>query len=140
MNLNRPFDYRYIYVLGNSRHLFRYKIGISDNVGRRTKEIEDRLSGDTFEIFAAKFFFSQKIETFMHFVYRPLHARMHGSGRTEWFWMFLPVTPTILLAIFWVLQWIIIPLFVSIAAFVYLNWDHLDIAINHFAQNFQGLF
>ncbi len=137
MNLNRPFDYRYIYVLGNSRHLFRYKIGISDNVSRRTREIEDGLAGDTFEIFAAKFFFSQKIETFLHFLYSPLHARMHGSGRTEWFWMFLPITPTILLAIFWIMQWIIIPIFISVIAFFYLNWDHLGIAIHNFLQNFR---
>lgn len=136
MNLNRPFDYRYIYVLGNSRHLFRYKIGISDNVNRRTREIECGLSGDTFEIFAAKFFFSQKIETFLHFLYRPLHARMAGSGRSEWFWMFLPVTPTILLSVFWVLQWIIIPMFISTIAFFYLNWNNLGIALKHVFHNF----
>jgi len=140
MNLNRPFDYRYIYVLGNSRYLFRYKIGISDNVGRRTKQIECSLSGDTFEIFIAKFFFFRKIENFMHFLYQPLHARMAGSVRTEWFWIFLPFTPTILLAIFWILQWIIIPTFIFAIAFVYLNWDHLDAALNNFLINFHGLF
>jgi|GEM_PF-3407906 len=140
MNLNRPFDYRYIYVLGNSRYLFRYKIGVSDNVSRRTKQIECSLSGDTFEIFVAQFFFFQKIETIMHFLYRPLHARMAGSGRIEWSWIFLPFMPTILLAIFWILQWIIIPIFIFAIAFVYLNWNHLGAAPNNFLINFHGLF
>lgn len=72
MNLNRPFDYRYIYVLCNSRYLFRYKIGISDNVSRRTKQIECSLSGDRFEIFVAKFFFFSKNRKFYALFISPI--------------------------------------------------------------------
>ncbi len=76
----------------------------------------------------------------MHFLYRPLQARTAGSGKTEWFWIFLPFTATILFAIFWILQWIIIPIFIFTIAFVYLNWNHLGAAPNNFLINFHGLF
>ena len=114
-------DYRYIYVLGNSRYLFRYKIGIAKSVENRTKGIERTLSGYTYEIFAAKFFFARNIEQFLHTVYSPLNARMKGSGKTEWFWMVLPISPTIVLAALWIVQWIFIPIFISALAYIFLN-------------------
>ena len=114
-------DYRYIYVLGNSRYLFRYKIGIAKSVENRTKGIERTLSGYTYEIFAAKFFFARNIEQFLHIVYSPLNARMKGSGKTEWFWMVLPISPTIVLAALWIVQWIFIPIFISALAYIFLN-------------------
>jgi hypothetical protein len=119
------FDYRYIYVLGNSRYLFRYKIGIARSVENRTRQIESSLRGYTYEIFAAKFFFARNIEQFMHSVYKPLNARMKGSGKTEWFWMLLPISPTIVLIILWILQWIFIPIFVSALAYIFLNREIL---------------
>ncbi len=114
-------DYRYIYVLGNSRYLFRYKIGIAKSVENRTKGIENTLRGYTYEIFAAKFFFARNIEQFLHTVYSPLNARMKGSGKTEWFWMVLPISPTIVLAALWIVQWIFIPIFISALAYIFLN-------------------
>ena len=114
-------DYRYIYVLGNSRYLFRYKIGIAKSVENRTKGIENTLRGYTYEIFAAKFFFARNIEQLLHTVYSPLNARMKGSGKTEWFWMVLPISPTIVLAALWIVQWIFIPIFISALAYIFLN-------------------
>ncbi len=118
-------DYRYIYVLGNSRYLFRYKIGISKSVENRTKGIECTLRGYTYEIFAAKFFFARNIEQFLHTVYSPLNARMKGSGKTEWFWMVLPISPTLVLAALWIVQWIFIPIFISALAYIFVNRDIL---------------
>ena len=118
-------DYRYIYVLGNSRYLFRYKIGIAKSVENRTKGIEYTLRGYTYEIFAAKFFFARNIEQLMHTVYSPLNARMKGSGKTEWFWMVLPISPTMVLAALWIVQWIFIPTFISALAYIFLNRDLL---------------
>ncbi len=118
-------DYRYIYVLGNSRYLFRYKIGIAKSVENRTKGIESTLRGYTYEIFAAKFFFARNIEQLMHTFYSPLNARMKGSGKTEWFWMVLPISPTMVLAALWVVQWIFIPTFISALAYIFINRDIL---------------
>jgi hypothetical protein len=121
LRLSHRLDYRYIYVLGNSRYLCRYKIGIAKSVENRTKNIEGSLKGNTYEIFAARFFFAQKIEQSFHKVYSPLSAKMQGSGKTEWFWMLLPVTPVVFLSLLWILQWIFIPTAVATAFYLWNN-------------------
>jgi hypothetical protein len=117
----RRLDYRYIYVLGNTRYLFRYKIGIAKSVENRTKGIEGSLRGNTYEIFAARFFFAMRIEQFIHTLYSPLNAHMKGSGKTEWFWMILPITPTALLVVIWLFQWTFIPCLFAFIAYIVLN-------------------
>jgi hypothetical protein len=124
-------DYRYIYVLGNTRYIGRYKIGIAKNVENRTRGIESSLKGTTYEIFAARFFFSRRIEHFMHGLYRPLNARMSGSGKTEWFWMVFPVTPTVILTALWILQWLLIPSILSVVTYLFLHRMELVGAIGH---------
>ncbi|MBL7814517.1 MAG: GIY-YIG nuclease family protein [Saprospiraceae bacterium] len=118
-------DYRYIYILGNTRYLFRYKIGIAKSVENRRKGIKSTLNGYTYEIFAARFFFAESIEQTLHDIYRPLNARMKGSGKTEWFWMVLPISPTLVLSALWVIQWIFIPIFISALAYIFVNRDIL---------------
>jgi T5orf172 domain len=124
-------DYRFIYVLGNTRYLCRYKIGIAKSVENRTRSIESSLKGTTYEIFSAKFFFARRIEQFLHGVYRPLNARMKGSGKTEWFWMIFPVTPTVFLSALWIVQWCLIPSIVACLAYVVLHRAQLVSAIIH---------
>ena len=122
-------DYRYIYILGNTRYLFRYKIGIARNIENRTRSINSSLKGSTYEIFSVKVFFAQRIEQFLHGVYSPLSARMHGSGKTEWFWLTLPVSPMILLTLIFVLQWILIPTMIVGLSYVVLHGEQLMSAI-----------
>ena len=122
-------DYRYIYILGNTRYLFRYKIGIARNIENRTRTINSSLKGSTYEIFSVKVFFAQRIEQFLHGVYSPLSARMHGSGKTEWFWLTLPVSPMILLTLIFVLQWILIPTLIVGLSYVVLHSEQLVSAI-----------
>ena len=118
-------DYRYIYILGNTRYLFRYKIGIARNIENRTRSINSSLKGSTYEIFSVKVFFAQRIEQFLHGVYSPLSARMHGSGKTEWFWLTLPVSPMILLTLIFVMQWILIPTLIVGLSYVVLHSEQL---------------
>lgn len=122
-------DYRYIYILGNTRYLFRYKIGIARNIENRTRSINSSLKGSTYEIFSVKVFFAQRIEQFLHGVYSPLSARMHGSGKTEWFWLTLPVSPMILLTLIFILQWILIPTLIVGLSYVVLHSEQLMSAI-----------
>ena len=122
-------DYRYIYILGNTRYLFRYKIGIARNIENRTRSINSSLKGSTYEIFSVKVFFAQRIEQFLHGVYSPLSARMHGSGKTEWFWLTLPVSPMILLTLIFILQWILIPTLIVGLSYVVLHSEQLVSAI-----------
>jgi hypothetical protein len=118
-------DYRYIYILGNTRYWFRYKIGIARDVEMRKRSIASSQKGDIYEIFAAKFFFSQRIEQLFHFLYNPLNAKMKGSGKTEWFWMILPISPTLLLSFLWLLQWTLVP--TLLATLAYLVLHHVEI-------------
>ena len=118
-------DYRYIYILGNTRYLFRYKIGIARNIENRTRSINSSLKGSTYEIFSVKVFFAQRIEQFLHGVYSPLSARMYGSGKTEWFWLTLPVSPMILLTLIFVLQWILIPTLIVGLSYIVLHSEQL---------------
>ena len=122
-------DYRYIYILGNTRYLFRYKIGIARNIENRTRSINSSLKGSTYEIFSVKVFFAQRIEQFLHGVYSPLSARMHGSGKTEWFWLTLPISPMILLTLIFVLQWILIPTLIVGLSYIVLHSEQLMSAI-----------
>ena len=122
-------DYRYIYILGNTRYLFRYKIGIARNIDNRTRTINSSLKGSTYEIFSVKIFFAQRIEQFLHGVYSPLSARMHGSGKTEWFWLTLPISPMILLTLIFVLQWILIPTLIVGLSYIVLHSEQLMSAI-----------
>lgn len=103
-------DYRYIYILGNTRYWFRYKIGIARDVQARKGEIDRTLKGDVYDIFWIKVFFAMRIEQFMHFIYGFLSAKMRGSGKTEWFWMIFPITPILFLIIVWAIQWAMLPL------------------------------
>ena len=98
-------DKRYIYVMGNTNHLFKYKIGIAENVERRRKEIQQSLGGTQYVIMYFEYWIAPTLEAFLHTIYSPLHVkRMRGSGHTEWFWMIFPVTPIIFLCIFKLLQ------------------------------------
>ncbi len=122
-------DYRYIYILGNTRYIFRYKIGIARSIENRTRGINNTLKGNTYEIFSVKVFFAQRIEQFLHGVYSPLSARMHGSGKTEWFWLTLPVSPMIFLTLIFILQWVSIPMLIVGISYLILHQEQLLSAI-----------
>lgn len=118
-------DYRYIYVLGNTRYLFRYKIGIARNLENRKRGINNSLKGSTYEIFSVKVFFAQAIEQFLHRLYSPLNARMYGSGKTEWFWLTLPVSPILLLSTIFIIQWILIPFLIVGLSYILVHQDQI---------------
>lgn len=111
---------RYVYIMRNSRYQFRYKIGISNNVNFRRMSIDNSMKGSVHVIFSARFFYAENVETLMHQIYRPLRAKMTGSGKTEWFWFILPITPILILSGLWVLQWFII-LFVPATIFYFIT-------------------
>jgi T5orf172 domain len=124
-SLYSTLDYRYIYILGNTRYICRYKIGIARSIENRTRGINSTLNGNTYEIFSVKVFFAHRIEQFLHGIYRPLSARMHGSGKTEWFWLTLPVSPMILLTLIFVLQWVFIPMLIVGLSYLVLHQEQL---------------
>jgi hypothetical protein len=114
-------DYRYIYILGSTHYPFRYKIGIAKSTENRQDQINKTLRGSVYEIFRVKVFFAHKMEQLLHTIYSPLHAKMYGSGRTEWFWMVFPITPSILLVVILLLQVLGIPFLAAMALYVLRN-------------------
>ena len=94
-------DRRHLYVLRSSRYKFRYKIGISNHVERRRREVDDSLRGGVGIITSRKILFAYFWEQCLHKLYFPLNARMKGSGKTEWFWFVFPLTPILLIWAIW---------------------------------------
>lgn len=117
----RKLDYRYIYVLGNWAYPFRYKIGIARSIDQRKEGINRSMKGKIYDIFWIKVIFAQRIEQFLHWFYAPLSAKMHGSGKTEWFYMIFPVSPIILLCCVWILQVCLLPALVVGIFYAILN-------------------
>jgi hypothetical protein len=115
------FDYRYIYILGSTHYPFRYKIGIAKSTENRQDQINKTLRGSVYEIFRVKVFYARKMEHLLHLIYSPLHAKMSGSGRTEWFWMIFPVTPCLMLVLILLLQVLGIPFLLAMAVYVFKN-------------------
>lgn len=79
------------------RYLYRAKIGISNDVSRRVKEIRDSIYNETRREVPLKamvkipFLASEKWETQLHRLTRRLRATMPGSGYTEWRWYLNPL-------------------------------------------------
>ena len=93
-----------IYIMGSLSHIGRYKIGISKNVTNRRKNISESIKSDVFVIFSCPLLFAYFWEQLLHVVYSPLNASMKGSGKTEWFWMFAPITPILFILTFFCLE------------------------------------
>lgn len=94
-----------IYVMGSTRHMCRYKIGISKNVENRRKNIESSIKGGVYVIFSCPLLAAYFWEQLLHLIYSPFNDRkMKGSGRTEWFWLFVPVTPILLICTIFCLE------------------------------------
>lgn len=93
-----------IYIIGSRGHIGRYKIGITGNLKNRLKGISKGIKSDAYVIFSCPLILAYFWEQLLHVVYSPLNAKMEGSGKTEWFWMVAPITPIILICIFFCLE------------------------------------
>jgi len=96
----------YLYVMGATRYWFRYKVGISNNPKFRRRMIDDSLRGRVVLVSSCKVFFPYFWEQSIHKVFSPLNARMHGSGKTEWFWFGISPIPTLLIWTCFALEWL----------------------------------
>ena len=100
----------YLYVLYVAKpgfpvsilHLFRYKIGISNDVKRRCREIADSIYQQTREnvvirpLIYVPLFTAHTREQWLHRKMKRVQAaEMYGSGYTEWFWWINVLTPTL---------------------------------------------
>ena len=112
----------YLYVLYVAKpgfpvsilHLFRYKIGISNDVKRRCKEIADSIYQQTREnvvirpLVYVPLFMAHSREQWLHRKMKRVQvSEMYGSGYTEWFWWVNLLTPILayLTALYFGIRW-----------------------------------
>ena len=94
-----------LYLLKSRSHFFAYKIGISNNVKRRVAEISKSSKIRVSVVLSMPLLFAYKIEQVLHYIYRYNRVRsIRGNGGTEWFWFVLPVSPVLLILLFFGLQ------------------------------------
>jgi len=101
----------------NSRYFFRYKIGVSKAVGNRRKQVDKSMRGKVTVIFSAPVIGAYQLEALLHFLYNPLKTKMHGSGKTEWFFFVYPLTPMLIITVVSILQLLVIVLFMAFVIF-----------------------
>lgn len=75
-----------IYIMSSTREPGLYKIGISNGVKRRQRQIDDSMPGGINTLFFLPMRNARRVEKRLHGLHRSIHApRKSGSGRTEWF-------------------------------------------------------
>lgn len=67
------------------------KIGVSNAPWLRAQSVSKSIKGDAVVSFQIKVFFAYQVEGLLHFLFRPIHTKMEGSGKTEWFKPALPL-------------------------------------------------
>jgi hypothetical protein len=97
----------YLYLLASRRLWFRYKIGITRNMGQRFKDI--RRSEPFLPLLVVPLFFAPSYETWLKKRFKRHRANdMRGSGRTEWFKFIFPLRFIFWLLVFAAIEWSVI--------------------------------
>jgi len=92
----------FVYILKNTSRRFRYKIGISKHPQTRQKQVYK--SEPCRVVFCVPLFFSRAVEVFLKRKYRHLQRTLTGSGKTEWYYFWIPIRPALWLLWFFTLQ------------------------------------
>ncbi len=78
-------DFRYVYLIRTSRRKI-IKIGITNDIGKRAKNIDRSIKGSRERVaFCVQTFFARSIESMFHRRYKSKRTKWKGSGKTEWF-------------------------------------------------------
>lgn len=102
----------FIYLMINLPFLWKCKIGISRNVKRRRRNIDETTKGWVLKVWALPMPFAENLEKELHRFFRHFHSPFEkGSGRTEWY-ITIPVLPlawliiNFMFLIYWSPVWI----------------------------------
>lgn len=115
---NGTINAQWLYIFVNFPLLILVKIGISGNVGKRRKQVSDKVFGVAIPVWAVYIPFAYSTEQAMHGLFSWGNIRLNGFGK-EWF--ILPVLPfawiiiNFMFLVYW--SWIWIPL-----AWIYLKY------------------
>ena len=91
----------YLYLL-KAKHKARYKIGITKSVKRRLSEVNRDVESKL--VFYVPLFYAAKFERYLHNRYKHLQRNMKGTGKTEWFYFWLPIRPMFFMLLFFIFQ------------------------------------
>ena len=84
---------KFIYIFVNVPYIWKCKIGISNNVKSRRKNVSKTTPGVVLPVWAVFIPFAEKLEQQLHRFFHTFKSPFHkGSGRSEWFFT-LPVLP-----------------------------------------------
>lgn len=75
----------FVYIMRATKHPGKFKIGISNDPKFRSWWISKTIKGDAVVVFKMELFFAYAIEQTLHKLFAPIHTKMEGSGKTEWF-------------------------------------------------------
>lgn len=111
------FEKSYIYLLHDG--YFRYKIGITENMPQRLREIRRSMPKHHIrKVLALRVYGARVFEGYLHLFYAILRCpHRRGSGKTEWFWFVFPFTPILQMTIYYLIQRFFL-FFVSVTAVV----------------------
>ena len=87
----------YLYLL-KARNRLSYKIGITNNLKRRISEVNRGVKCKL--VFAVPLLYAAKFERYLHKKYKHLRHDLKGTGKTEWFYFWLPVRPAFYMMLF----------------------------------------
>lgn len=85
---NNTVSPQFIYVMLNIPMIWLFKCGITGNVAARRKNISETTFGLVFPIWIAFVWNAYGLEQWLHRTLNPINVRIHGSGGSEWFFIF----------------------------------------------------
>lgn len=92
----------FVYILKHTVRPFCYKIGISKHPQKRQKQVYK--SEPCRVVFFVPILFSSAVEAFLKRKYKHLQRTLTGSGKTEWYYFWIPIRPALWLLWFFTLQ------------------------------------
>jgi len=79
---------QFLYVMINFPLIFAAKIGITGNVSKRKRNISESVFGIAVPVAVFYIYDAHGFEQFLHKLLKPMNIPFHGSGKTEWFFVF----------------------------------------------------
>lgn len=104
---------QWIYLMVCFPTVFLWKVGISGKVGRRARQVSDKVFGIAVPVFAVWVPYAWHLEQFMHGIFYMANVR-YGKGR-EWF--LFPVAPFAFLIMLTAMAfWLAVAMFICLVA------------------------
>jgi hypothetical protein len=99
---------QWLYVLWNFPFIWTVKIGITGDLARRVRQVDESAPGWDFPIWAVKIPFAYQVEQLTHGLMGWCRVGFWGSGKTERFWLIAAIPAIILSLAVFAARWAVI--------------------------------